>query len=211
MSDVIRSWVAGWAISRGTPEPVEEPWGLRIDVGLPDHMVRHILIDADDTAIRELAASVTVPATMMIGFTPHEGIAPLLPSGWVPDPFGLLTLMDTKLRSTGAVAPKGYSVTIEQAGAVTYARITAEDGSLAARGQSVVVGETCVYDRIRTLDGHQRRGLGSVVMESLTATAMEQGAETGVLRASTDGYELYTALGWQVYSPTPAFVYKPAA
>ncbi len=42
----------------------------------------------------------------------------------------------------------------------------------------------------------QRRGLGSIVMRSLTSWAVARGADTGILAASADGQKLYGHLGW---------------
>ncbi len=34
-SELIRTWVAGWADSRHAPRPIELPWGLYAEAGLP--------------------------------------------------------------------------------------------------------------------------------------------------------------------------------
>lgn len=49
-------------------------------------MVRHVLFDADDAAIRALAESVTVPTTSIKGFMESEELARLLTPDWTPDP-----------------------------------------------------------------------------------------------------------------------------
>jgi hypothetical protein len=57
---------------------VAEPWGLRIEVGKQDHIVRHVLFDANDAAICALAESVTVPTTSIKGFMESEDLVRLL-------------------------------------------------------------------------------------------------------------------------------------
>jgi hypothetical protein len=40
--DLLGAWVRGWAVSRAAPPPVDEPDGLRVDVGLPDVVPAHV-------------------------------------------------------------------------------------------------------------------------------------------------------------------------
>jgi ribosomal protein S18 acetylase RimI-like enzyme len=42
----------------------------------------------------------------------------------------------------------------------------------------------------------RRRGLGSLVTRYLASIAAESDADSGLLVASSDGYELYKYLGW---------------
>jgi predicted GNAT family acetyltransferase len=188
---------------------VAEPWGLRIEVGAPGNAVRHVLFDADDATIRALAKSVTIPTTSIKGFAEPEDLAHLFTPDWTPEPPTFL--MATSLRSAAMRIPRDYTVTVENARGVTCARVLAGDGSVAARGQSVTIGETCVFDMIETEPGYQRRGLGSAVMTTLTNTAMDLGATTGILAATVQGRALYEALGWQVAEPLSGFVYKRVA
>jgi len=82
------------------------------------------------------------------------------------------------------------------------------DGSIAARGQAAVTGETCVFDQIETAPEHRRRGLGSAVMAALTTSASDLGAVTGILNATVPGRALYETLGWSVIGPLCSFVYQ---
>ncbi|KAK8145396.1 hypothetical protein MY1884_008871 [Beauveria asiatica] len=92
-----------------------------------------------------------------------------------------------------------------QAGIATRCRLkvttSKEEGSKpAAGGQIGINKEMAVYDRIKTEEGMRRRGLGTLVMQTLSAEAYAKGAKTGWLMASPDGQKLYTQLGWkQVY------------
>ncbi|MCC3272505.1 GNAT family N-acetyltransferase [Arthrobacter zhangbolii] len=70
-------------------------------------------------------------------------------------------------------------------------------GTPVAQGSVAVVNGYAVFDRILTEPAFRRRGLGSYVMRALTAVALEDDAEAGLLVASVDGQELYRYLGWE--------------
>jgi ribosomal protein S18 acetylase RimI-like enzyme len=204
-----RQWVLGWAVSRGTAQPVEQAEGFRIDVGLPHHVARYVLLDADEAAVRTVAGSVTVPNTWLKAFVAPELVASWLPPGWTTGPPTFL--MATELRPSEVRAPDGYVLTTESSAGVTFVRVLAADGSVAARGQIAVTGESAVVDQVETDPAHQRRGLGSLVMRTLANDAVTRGASTGVLGASAEGRALYEALGWRVHAPLAGFVYRATA
>src|SRR5580698_1344293 len=131
-----RAWVSGWVVSRGSPRTAAEPWGLRIEVGAPGHMVRHVLLGADDATVRALASSITLPTTSIKGFMESVDLARLLTPDWTPDPPEVL--MATSLHAAEVRIDGAYRVNVERADSVTYARVTTADGSIAARGQVAV-------------------------------------------------------------------------
>jgi ribosomal protein S18 acetylase RimI-like enzyme len=208
-----RQWVLGWAVSRGTAPPVEQAEGFRIDVGLPHHVARYVLLDADEAtlepAVRRVAGSVTVPNTWLKAFVAPEIVACWCPPGWTAGPPTFL--MATELRPSEVRAPDGYALTTESSAGVTFVRVLSTDGAVAARGQIAVTGESAVVDQVETDPAHQRRGLGSLVMRTLANDAVAQGASTGVLGASAEGRALYEALGWQVHAPLAGLVYRATA
>jgi ribosomal protein S18 acetylase RimI-like enzyme len=75
-------------------------------------------------------------------------------------------------------------------------RLLTPDGAVAAQGMMAIVGADAVMHDIQTDPAHRRRGLGSVVMGALAERAIERGARTGLLMATTDGLHLYRKLGW---------------
>jgi ribosomal protein S18 acetylase RimI-like enzyme len=208
-----RRWVLGWAVSRGTEPPVEQAEGFRIDVGLPHHVARYVLLDADEAAVepavRKVAGSVMVPNTWLKAFVAPKLVASWLPPGWTSGPPTFL--MATGLRPSEVHAPDGYAVTTKTEAGVTFVRVLTADGAVAARGQIAVTGESAVVDQVETDPAHQRRGLGSLVMRTLANDAVAQGASTGVLGASAEGRALYEALGWKVHAPLAGFVYRATA
>ncbi|MFD7238711.1 GNAT family N-acetyltransferase [Streptomyces syringium] len=207
--ELVRTWGAGWAVSRGTPPPAERPWGLYLEVGYPDQVGRHVLPAAHEFSVREAAASVTVPHTWLKVPMEPEDIGPWLPEGWVVDKDEAGYLMAVDLTATDPVAPEGYSASVETRDGVDHVRVHDATGEVVANGQMAVLGQAAVVDRVRTDDAHRRRGLGAFVMRTLTDHAVAQGAVLGVLGATPDGRALYEALGWKVHAPLAACIYKP--
>ncbi|MFE1578128.1 GNAT family N-acetyltransferase [Streptomyces fradiae] len=207
-ADITAAWVRGWAVSRGTPPPAEEPWGYRIEVGRG--VLRHVLPEPDEPTVRFLCKSVTRPYSWLKVLAEPEDVAGWITPGWViPDDPGFM--MTTRLAPGGPGAPApapaaGYAVHSELHEGVHLVRVLAGDGSLAARGQVAPTGRTAVFDQIETYEAHQRRGLGSMVMRLLHAAAAGAGATTGVLAATAEGRALYTSLGWQHHGPLTGVV-----
>ncbi|GGP38677.1 hypothetical protein GCM10010214_09870 [Streptomyces abikoensis] len=208
VADMVRTWVAGWAVSRRTPPPVEKPWGFYVEVvGNPDEVGRHVLPEAEESLVRSAAASVSAPRTWMKMPAEPEEIESWLPQGWAWEESGHLMAVD--LMATHPVAPEGYTATVETLGAVTYARVLDAAGKQAAQGQMALLGEAVVVDRVTTDEAHRRRGLGNFVMRTLTDHALETGAVLGVLGATDAGRALYETLGWKKHATLAECVYRP--
>lgn len=202
--DTVRAWVDGWTVSRGTPPPVTEPWGLRVDVGLPGHVARHIVPVPTPAIIRRLTSAITEPGTWLKLCAPAELIAPWLPPGWAIDPPEYL--MTATLTREEAAAPPGYNLAVTTRSGVTVARLLTDAGEIAARGQLATAGRAAVVDHVETAEAHRRRGLGGIVIKTLAATAVSRGTTTGVLVATPEGRKLYESLGWRLRSPMTAAV-----
>lgn len=208
VADIVRTWVAGWAVSRRTAPPVGKPWGFYIEVaGNPDEVGRHVLPEAEESLVRSAAASVSVPRTWMKMPAEPEEIESWLPRGWFWEESGHLMAVD--LTATDPVAPEGYTATVETIGAVTYARVLDAAGEQAAQGQMASLGEAVVVDRVVTEEAHRRRGLGGFVMRTLADRALEEGAVLGVLGATDAGRALYETLGWKKHATLAECVYRP--
>lgn len=208
----MRNWVDGWVVSRGAAPPAVEPWGWTIDVGLAHHVSRHVFAatndEVDEATVRKVADSVTGAGIWLKVFAEPSRVGPWLGDGWWVDPEPG-RLMSVRLRTsrrpgtheTPAAVPDGYRLRTWSSGGVTRVMVAAPDGSWAARGQIAPTGATAVVDQIETSPDHRRRGLGTVVMRTLTQAALEQGAEVGVLGGTPDGRALYESLGWRVDAP----------
>ncbi|MEU4446109.1 GNAT family N-acetyltransferase [Actinosynnema sp. NPDC050801] len=197
----MREWVLGWSLCRDAPEPVEEPDGFRIDVGLPGHRVRFVL--AGTASVRERAVASTEPGTWLKICGRRADVVPLLGPGWVvgaPE-----FLMSTTPGDGPAVpAPDGYRTEVVRERRFHEVVVTAPDGGRAARGRFAVHGGVAVVDQVVTEPAHRRRGLGRCVMGTIGAHARDRGAGVAVLVATVEGRHLYESLGWWVDSEVVA-------
>ncbi|MGW0192364.1 GNAT family N-acetyltransferase [Nonomuraea sp. NPDC003201] len=202
----VRAWVDGWVISRNAPRPVPVPWGLRVDVGLPGHVSRHIVAAPTPEALHRLTATPMTPGTWLKLCASTADVGPLLPERWaVQEPEFMMTAPLT--RGTYQ-APPGYTLAVTTRAGVTAARLLTAGGEVAARGQFALAGRTAVVDQVETAGNHRRRGLGSVIMRTLASTAASRGAHTGVLVATAEGQALYETLGWTLHTPMTAAVLR---
>ncbi|WP_326720686.1 GNAT family N-acetyltransferase [Streptomyces sp. NBC_00243] len=212
MDTIVRAWVDGWVVSRGAAPPVVEPWGYTVDVGQPEHVSRHVLgmtnEAVEEATVRKVADGVTGAGVWLKVFAEPSTVGPWLGQGWWidPEPGYLMSVPLTDAseraapgsRALGVSVPDGYRLRTWSRGGVTRVLLAAPDGSWAARGQIAPTGETAVVDQIETAARHRRRGLGRLVMRTLTQAAVAQGAVTGVLGGTPDGRALYESLGWRV-------------
>ncbi|GAA4068730.1 GNAT family N-acetyltransferase [Streptomyces hundungensis] len=206
---LVRAWIDGWVVSRGTSDPMDRPWGWTIDAGQAHHVSRHVLPDPTEADVRALVAATSAPGTWLKLFADDDTVRPWLGAGWELDKPGYL--MTVALAAERPEVPAGYTLTSWTRGGVTRVLVRTADGHFAARGQIAPTGRTAVADQIETAGDHQRRGLGSLVMRTLQNTAHEAGARTGILVGTPEGRALYTSLGWTTRSPMASLVLKPAA
>jgi GNAT superfamily N-acetyltransferase len=197
---IFRTWVEGWAISRGTPPPVPVAHGFRVDVGLPAHRVRYVFPSLGPEIIRDLATSIEPPAAFIKVCCESEMMAPLLPANWRLETPGYM--MTQSLRTDAPVSvPTGYDLVVERRGAVIVAELRDHRGDIAASGRVVLNGTSGIFDRIATHVDHRRRGLGTVVMRALGGEAIKEAIKSAILVATPDGRALYASLGWRLHSP----------
>ncbi|WP_030194885.1 GNAT family N-acetyltransferase [Streptomyces sp. NRRL S-87] len=195
----VKRWIDGWTVSRGAADPVEEPWGWTVAVGLSKEVARHVLPLPEEADVRALAAGAP-PGTWLKLFAPADLVRPWAGDEWETGIAGFLMTLPLAPAPVGP-PPAGYTVTSWSRGGVLKVLVRAEDGRLAARGQAGLAGRTAVADQIETAPDQRRRGLGSLVMRTLQHAAWEAGARDGVLVGTPDGRALYEALGWTLRSP----------
>ena len=191
LTDVLAGWVHGWAISRSTPPPVALPEGYRIDVGQPHHLVRYVLPAPQQSLIDQLHEPGTWLKTA--GNPP-----PTLSPRWTLEPPEYLMATPLKQVERPATSPPA-AAQVTRDGRLIQLPVEI-DGVAAARGQVAVWGRYATFDQIVTEPAYRRRGLGSMVMQELSAAAITQGARYGVLVATEAGRALYTRLGWDLIS-----------
>ncbi|MBC6981287.1 GNAT family N-acetyltransferase [Caulobacter sp. 17J80-11] len=197
--DLVAAWVKGWALARGTPAPVAEADGWRVDVGWPDQQARYVFAGLSER-LAGLAAEIDRPFVLLKACAAPEAVAAVLPPGWSVRPPGFFMSCDGPQTGAG-VAPDGYALEQAQEGPVAVVRLRAPDGTEAAIGRMVVADGRAIYDRIVTQQAHRRRGCGRAVMAALRAEADARGAAQGVLVATAEGRWLYEALGWRLHTP----------
>ncbi|MFE2283828.1 GNAT family N-acetyltransferase [Streptomyces sp. NPDC059443] len=178
-------------------------WGVTIDVGLSGHVMRHVLHSADEATVRKITDHATAPGVWLKAFVPPETLEPWLAPGWhLAGGAGYLMSAPLPAGQAQALAePDGYRLSTWTRAGVTRALVRTADGAFAARGQIAVTGLGAVVDQVETDPAHQRRGLGRLVMRSLTAAAAGQGATAGVLGATPEGRALYETMGWRTLAP----------
>jgi predicted GNAT family acetyltransferase len=96
------------------------------------------------------------------------------------------------------VAP--YAARIVMEGQTHIAHVLDADGGIAAWARLAPSGAYGVIDRVWTRAPHQRRGLGTTMMQLLADRAVAIGLTEGILSASEEGRALYLSLGWTVKS-----------
>ena len=204
--EIAAAWVDGWVVSRGTAGPRPTPWGLRVDVGAPGQYARYVMLDAREPIVRDLATRASVPSLWMKAFVEPEELKPWLTPDWTQD--HPAWLMAVNLAAHRVAVPEGYSLGTVARDGVIRVTVSAADGTVAAKGQVGIAGETGTVDQVSTEPEHQRRGLGSVVLRTLANEALEAGASVGILGATLEGRALYEYLGWKTHAPLAAFVFK---
>lgn len=199
--DLIARWADAWAISRGAVMPVARDGGLYIHVDQPDQVGRYLFARLDADAIRPLAASIDRPLLYLKVCAPADMVGPLLPPGWeIATPGYMMTAPLSVMLDRPAAIPAEFEMRITRDDSITFAHIHDASGEEAARGRIVAVDDLIVFDRIRTAEQYQRRGLGSAIMRALAAQARQSGIEDAMLCATPAGRELYTSLGWSLHS-----------
>jgi GNAT superfamily N-acetyltransferase len=196
--ELLWAWLAGRSLARSLPPPVPDHGGMRVDTGSADEIRRYVFA-GPEPGLKALAAAIDVPRIFLKMCGTGEELLALAPAGWQLQPGGYFMTHAGPHLATPRLAP-GYRLEVDQQGAVTVARIQAEDGSLAASGYAVEHGGAFVFDRIVTHEAHRRRGLGRSLMAALAARQHSSSARR-VLVATEDGRALYAALGWRVSSP----------
>lgn len=204
-NDPAAAWAKGWAVSRGTSAPVEIPEGFRIDVGRPEHRVRYVIPRYDESVLRTLVdrlERLDEPGTWLKVCAEPAVVSGVLGDRWQVRPPEYLMTME--LSPQVGAAPASYRVEVVGGDEVIDTSVSTADGRRAARGRAALTGAAVVIDQVETEPEHRRRGLGRLVMRSLTDAAVQRGAATGVLVATEDGRALYSSLGWSLQSTVTA-------
>lgn len=198
------AWTKGWTLTRDKAAPVSQPYGYKIDLGVPERLERHVMVDYDAGILQALTDSLHAPGTWLKVCAHPEQVSPLLHGSWQVQ--ATEYLMAVTLDNAAAVAPDGYQLSLSTSGAVSDAELKDVNGELAARGRVAHSDGVATFDQIITEPAHQRKGLGRVIMATLANTSIAHKANVGVLVATEQGRALYQAIGWTLVSPITAAV-----
>ena len=196
--DLVMRWVRAWAHVRGLRVEQVDGWPL-VHVRGASRDTEMVCVDPGRAAFERLAQHTAHDPRGMFTIFGRDLAAYVEP----PLPSGLRVTRDdelfmtTTLTTSRTSGPDGLVArwTFDESRA-TY---SLDDGSsVAAEGTAGVLGTDAVFDMVETSPRHRRRGLGRHVMSALTAWTVDQGAATGLLAATADGAQLYTALGWDI-------------
>ncbi|TCC52261.1 GNAT family N-acetyltransferase [Kribbella capetownensis] len=196
MDDLLRRWVDGWRRCRGLEPAIEYDDAFAVVLRLPGRD-RELFARADDPAVVDHLVARTSEDVWLTVTTQHGDEITRRLSAAGLEPFAeQKVLMSIELADQPQPEPPAsYQVTTQTDDALEYVRLLHE-GEVAARGMVAIVDNDAVMHDIHTDPAHRRRGLGSVVMGALSRRAIERGARTGLLMATTEGVRLYTKLGW---------------
>jgi len=190
---LLHAWLVARSLARGLPMPVLDRGGFRVDTGSELETVRWVFPCIGD-GLKELARTIHQPRQFVKVCETSEALLAALPAHWtIHAPSHVMRANGTMPRRQLA---DGYSIAVEQSGAVTSVRIVTGTGILAASGYGAETDGVFVYDRIVTEAEHRRRGLGHVLMQTLHE-ARSDPHSVELLVATDEGRALYETLGWR--------------
>jgi len=207
---LVETWVHGWALTREVAPPVPDSGALRVDVGWPEQKQRFVFDRLSDD-VQRLARRIDEPWILIKVCAPWEAVQPVLPDKWVIPAPGFM--MTRTLQPAGEpVLPEGYMFDLDLRPPLTVATVRTAEGEIAASGRLGLIRGLAVFDRIRTQDGHRRRGLARALMRKLGNFALQAGVGKAALVATPEGRLLYEALGWRLHTLyTTALIPGPPA
>ena len=189
--DLVGRWLEGWRLCRGLGPVIEYDDAFVAVLRLPGRE-RELFARTDD--VNRLASRITADTWLTVTTQDGDAIARRFTAAGLQPFEEHKTLMSIELRDHPEPTTD-YEVEVSTDGPLDYVRLLT-DGVVAAHGMAAIAGTDAVMHDIQTDPAHRRRGLGSVVMGELSRRALERGARTGLLMATTDGFHLYRKLGW---------------
>jgi len=196
---LVGAWVKGRCVNRGLPMPAEDHGGWRVETGLPDEVRRYVFA-GDCEGLRALGEMIFEERVYLKASVSTAQLRAMLPARWAMDVERFVMVCWRGKSDFVPALPEGYGLEVGRDGEVVRVRVVDAQGALAAGGNAVGVDGVFTFDQIVTEDGHQRRGLGRVVMAALEAHGRCD-EDVLALVATDAGRALYLALGWEDYAP----------
>lgn len=203
--DIVEKWLKAWSMSRQLPLPVRYKSGFKVEVGEEKQKIRYVFSELNDDFI-ELSKQIDEPWIYLKVCASPDEVKNKVPDQWVIQPPGYMMSCFGPMKVKAANLCKGYRIESEKYNSTTVIKIIAENDELACVGRVVMVDDLAVYDRIITEEKHQRKGLGTFLMQELEKVAVSKGISNNFLVATEVGRSLYQSMGWELYSPYTSIV-----
>jgi GNAT superfamily N-acetyltransferase len=194
----LRAWITGRSLARGLPLPFADRGGWRAEIG-SDSETRRWVFAGLTPELRDLAGEIREPKLNLRALATPEQMRAFLPAGWHVQASSYAMVGPRHAAQSPPLA-SGYRVELQSGPQAAHAFVLAAEGELAASGHLGIGAHAAVADRIATHPDHRRRGLGRVIMDTLSQ-ARPDPAQPQLLVATEMGRQLYEALGWRVLSP----------
>jgi GNAT superfamily N-acetyltransferase len=195
---LVFAWQTAHSVVRGSPLPVHDRGGFRVDTHSEKEVKRWVFPQLCD-GLRAIADAITAPRHYLKLCGSDEELRGAVLARWKLQPANYFMMAEVAIFDAKPL-PNGYRMELHQAGPVTRASVIAPDGDLAASGCAAEAADVFIYDRIETAQDHRRKGLGIAVMTALRS-AKKSLASPQLLVATEDGRNLYANLGWTVLAP----------
>ncbi|WP_407517248.1 GNAT family N-acetyltransferase [Elizabethkingia anophelis] len=207
---LIEKWLNGWSVSREVSLPVKYKSGFKVDVGWEEQKCRYVFPVLNEDLIH-LAESIEEPWVFLKVCAACSELTEILPDRWTVQPQGYLMMSENNSdKIKDRTLADTYTMETEVSNDGVYLiKIKDQNNELASSGRVVCLDNWAIYDRIKTSQYHQRKGLGSYLFGELQKTADKKGIENNILVATEEGRLLYESLGWKVVSLYTSVVIIP--
>lgn len=195
---LVLAWQTAHSIARGSPLPVHDRGGFRVDTHSEKELKRWVFPRPCD-GLREIARDIAAPRHYLKLCGSSEELRRTLPAHWEVQAENYFMRAPVATLDPKPL-PNGYRMEFHQVGPVARVCVIAPNGDLAASGCAAEAADVFIYDRIETAQDHRRKGLGIAVMIAL-GTARKSLESPQLLVATEDGRNLYASLGWTVLGP----------
>ncbi|MCS4304722.1 GNAT family N-acetyltransferase [Chryseobacterium sp. BIGb0232] len=198
-TEIVKSWLKGWCLSREVAFPVQYKSGFNVFVGDEKQKERYVFPNLNEDFF-QLARSIDEPWVYLKVSTSPDQFIGSIPEKWQLQAQGYLMTCFHPMIFPEISLAEGYHLEFSEYNTTFVVRIVAENGEQASIGRVSLIDDAAVYDRIITEIQHQRKGLASFLLKELEKIALLKGFHNNLLVATEEGKLLYENLGWKVYA-----------
>lgn len=198
-TEIVKSWLRGWCLSREVSFPVQYKSGFNVFVGDEKQKERYVFPELNEDFF-QLARSIDEPWVYLKVSTSSEQVMGNIPEKWKLQAQGYLMTCFHPMIFPEICLTEGYHLEFSEYNTTFVVRIVAENGEQASIGRVSLIDDVAVYDRIVTEINHQRKGLASFLLKELEKIALSKGFANNLLVATEEGKLLYENLGWKEYA-----------